>query len=755
MTFVTPWLILGSIAIVIPVAIHLFLRRQPQKIEFPALRFVQQVEQTAKRSLRLRHLLLLMCRIGLIILLSLLLARPSITRSVGASSSAPTAAALLFDTSMRMNCQRDNQSLFDYALKEGQWVLSRLPNGSQIAIIDSQTKTPAFAVDRSAAKYQLEQLKPGPGSLDFTGQIIKAAQVLESSSLGVKELYIFTDMSQSAWDAASAPAVASSLKKASSPAVYVIDVGSQNLVNDSVAPLRLEKEVLAPGDKLNISAAVKRNAAKSEELGVRSENTQATNGSGYRQTRGSADGERRLAASQLATRNSQLPSRTLELYILDDSGKPIKRDEKILSSEPEQSVSFSLSGFEPGRYEGFVKLSGADAFAEDDCRWFSFERAGAKNVLIITTAENQKSSFLTAALSPKLWRDEGRSRFNCDVVSQAEFDSEAFGLDKMSKYELAFLLNPAPMSAEGWKKLESWTQQGGGLCVSLGDNASDVGAFNSPESQIVLAGKVQLQARAGDGVFVLPRSYVHPILVPFEKNANSVPWTQTAVFRYWQMSDFASDVNVVLRYSDLRPFILERPIGAGRALTITTPINDSKGAWNALASAQNWVFFVLINQTADYLASSGVNRLNYRAGETAEIKQNEENDDWKITMYSEPTSGKAPETQLVRAQKDVVRIPGLMTAGYIAAEPKSETDSSEKIYLSFNYSEKDTDLTRLNADQLKDFFGPFPWSQSRDRKQIEQRVSTGRAGWELFPILAVLFCLFLAAETWLSERFYR
>ncbi len=736
MTFVTPWLILGSIAIVIPVAIHLFLRRQPQKIEFPALRFVHQIEQTAKRSLRLRHLLLLLCRISLIILLSLLLARPLITRSVGASSSAPTSAALLFDTSMRMNCQRDNQSLFDYALKEGQWVLSRLPNGSQIAVIDSQTKTPAFAVDRSAAKYQMEQLKPGPDSLDFTGQIIKAAQVLESSSLGVKELYIFTDMSQAAWDAASAPAVASSLKKANSPAVYVIDVGSQNLINDSVLPIRLEKEILAPGDKLNISISVKRGAME-----------------GKRQEARGSSKDSSTAYCLLPT--ASLPDRTLELFILDDSGKPVKRDEKILSSELEQSVYFSLSGFEPGKYEGFVKLSGADAFAEDDCRWFSFERAGAKNVLLITAAENQKSSFLTAALSPKSWRDEGRSRYNCDVVSQAEFDSEEFGLDKMSKYELAFLLNPAPMSADGWKKLESWTQQGGGLCVSLGDNASDVGAFNSPESQVVLAGKVQLQARAGDNVFVLPRSYVHPILVPFEKNANSVPWTQTAVFRYWQMSDFASDVNVVLRYSDLRPFILERPVDAGRALTITTPINDSKGAWNALASAQNWVFFVLINQTADYLASSGVNRLNYRAGETAEIKQNEENDDWKITMYSEPTSGKAPETQLVRAQKDVVRIPGLMTAGYIAAEPESDADSSEKIFLSFNYSEKDTDLTRLDADQLKDFFGACPWSQSRDRKQIEQRVSSGRAGWELFPILAVLFCLFLAAETWLSERFYR
>ena len=112
------------------------------------------------------------------------------------------------------------------------------------------------------------------------------------------------------------------------------------------------------------------------------------------------------------------------------------------------------------------------------------------------------------------------------------------------------------------------------------------------------------------------------------------------------------------------------------------------------------------------------------------------------------------ETQLVRAQKNVVRIPGLMTAGYIAAEPNFETDSSERIFLSFNYSEKDTDLTRIDADQIKSFFGSCPWSQSRDRKQIEQRVSTGRAGWELFPILVVLFSLLLGAEIWLSERFY-
>ena len=448
----------------------------------------------------------------------------------------------------------------------------------------------------------------------------------------------------------------------------------------------------------------------------------------------------------------------MELYILDDSGKPVKRDEKILSNESEQRISFSLSGFESGKYEGFVALTGADAFSEDDCRWFSFERTEAKNVLLVTSSENQKAQFLTAALSPKSLRTDGKNRYNCNAVSQSDFESESFGLDKMSKYKLTFLLNPAPMSADAWKKLESWTEQGGGLCIVLGDNASDVSAFNSPESQTVLAGKVQIQARAGDGVFVLPRSYVHPILVPFEKVANSVPWTQNAVFRYWQMSDFPSDVNVVLRYSDLRPFILERPVGAGRALTITTPI-DSASSWNALASAQNWVFFVLINQTADYLSSSGVNRLNYRAGETAEIKQSEESDEWKITMYSKPsgtlTSEKAPETQLVRAQKDAVRIPGLMTAGYIAAESESESGSSEKFFLSYNYSEKDTDLTRLDSDQLKDFFGSCPWSQSRDRKQIEQRVSTGRAGWELFPILAILFCLLLAAETWLSQRFYR
>lgn len=733
MTFVSPWLTLGMLAVVIPIAIHLFLRRQPQKIVFPALRFVQQVEQKAKRSLRVRHILLLLCRIGLIILLALLLARPSLKRQLSANASSPTATALAFDTSIRMNCQRDNESLFDFALKEGQWVLSRLPAGSQIAIIDSQTKTAAFAVDRSAAKYQMEQLKPGPNAFDFTSQIIKAAQVLETSPLNVRELYIFTDMSKSAWDAASAPIVADSLKKAGSPAVYVIDVSSSTLVNDSVCPVQLEKEILSPSDRLDLTVTVKRERISDD-------------------------------AKALATNN-----RTLELYILDESDKPVKRGEKILSAEPEQTIRFSLSGFEPGWYEGYVQLSGADAFVEDDCRWFSFRRSTPKKALIVYADDlhsagasqpaTRSSQLLAEALSPKLWRAEGKNRYDCTVVSQREFDSEDFDADKMTGFDVAFLLNPAPMSPAGWKKLETWTSQGGGLCVALGDNASDVKAFNSPESQTVLAGTAQMQARAGAAdVFLFSRSFVHPILAPFGKMNRPVPWLDAAVYRYWQMSDFSPDVSVILRYSDLRPFMLERPVGSGRAITITSPINDVKGNWNAFASAQSWLFFALINQTADYLSSADAGRLNYRAGEMAEIKTNGENTEWSITNCTaqpgkDSASVRNDGSQTIRAQNNFVHIPGLISAGYIVANP--ETDAANKIFLSFNYSEKDTDFSRFDVKDLPAFFGACPWTQSRDRMQIERNVSTGRVGWELFPILAAALCLLIAAETWLSQRFYR
>jgi len=76
--FATPLLLAGIAAVAVPIALHMMMRRKPVKLEFPALRFLQQRNVVNRRRLRLRHLLLLLARIAAIVLFVLALSRPTI-----------------------------------------------------------------------------------------------------------------------------------------------------------------------------------------------------------------------------------------------------------------------------------------------------------------------------------------------------------------------------------------------------------------------------------------------------------------------------------------------------------------------------------------------------------------------------------------------------------------------------------------------------------------------------------------------------
>ncbi len=762
MTFVSPWLLLGISAIIIPIALHLLLNRQPRKLIFPALKFLKQVKESNRRSMNLRHLLLLLCRIGLIVLLALLFARPSLQKNVSGSLSSPTSAVLIFDTSIRMNCRQNNESILDSARQNGFWVLSRLPSGSQIAVLDSQTQTAAFAVDRSAAKYRIEQLKTAPKTQELTAQIIKAAQLLNGSELGGKEIYVFTDMSAAVWNKTFAAAVVSSLKSNKNPQLYIIDVGMKQPTNDSLSNLTLNHQILAPGDSLTISATVNRTAAQSIVPAPRTAQLYICDEKGVFQKR-----EEKIIDSSEISGGSSGSSST------DVSGSSSGKSSGSSSNKPavnSHRLTFTVSGFQPGIYQGFVKLSGTDALPDDDYRWFTFECKNSENILLIAPAPAEKNSvYVYQALCPKAFKSNNKNRYNCTVIDQEVFDSDSFPAEKLNDFKAAMLLNPRPFSAAGWSKLQLWTQAGNGLAIVLGSNVSDVNSFNSPQAQELLPGKLEIQARTPQGdVFVLPRSFIHPILTPFGKYENKTPWTSIPVFRYWQMSNFSDSVNVILRFSDLRPFMIERTLGAGRTITLTTPWGEtsSEKAWNAFSSSQSWPIFILINQTANYLLQNNYSKLNYLTGENAYIDV-ESNNNYQITVSrmeteeSEIKTAKSDTSQLDNLihptsvnGKLALIIPSTGSAGNLMLESQGDK-TLDKRGVSFNYPESETDISRIDAGELKTFFGDYPYSAHRDRLQIEHSVSSGRTGKELFPLLAFLFCVLLGFESWLSDRFYK
>jgi hypothetical protein len=396
-----------------------------------------------------------------------------------------------------------------------------------------------------------------------------------------------------------------------------------------------------------------------------------------------------------------------------------------------------------------VRIVGEDGLAADDVRYFTVAVKPAWRVLLAAPkpAENY-ALFLAEALAPDLYRKRGQARFDCDVCD----------LDELAKRELApyaalCLLDPAPLEPAAWQKLADYAADGRGVAVFLGRNAVPVDSFNGPQAQELLPGKLLRQALRPDGDLCLaPREFQHPILAPFRGQAGSIPWDAFPVFRYWELDQPAKGVGIVLPYSDGKPAVLERPVGRGRVLTMTTPVSDrpSRSPWNLLPVGEAWPFVILANQMATYLVGSGDQQLNYLAGQTAVLPL-EAGDQRRSYLLFAPGG----ETTPYAADLNRRELP--ITTTDRVGNYRLQAGGAKGVDLGFsvNYAPDQTRLDRLSDKELAGVFRPLKFHLARTQQQIARDVSAGRVGRELYPPLIVLVALILGLEMFVANRFYK
>jgi len=97
--FTAPWVLLGLLAAGIPVLLHLFARREPPTVMFPATRYLAETARAHHRRLTLQHWLLLLIRTLLIAAIVLAAAGPTLPGGP-ASTHAPSAVTLVLDNSL-------------------------------------------------------------------------------------------------------------------------------------------------------------------------------------------------------------------------------------------------------------------------------------------------------------------------------------------------------------------------------------------------------------------------------------------------------------------------------------------------------------------------------------------------------------------------------------------------------------------------------------------------------------------------------
>ncbi len=717
LSFLTPALLAGVGLVAIPVILHLIMRRKPVPREFPALRFLRERAVSNRRRLRISHLLLLLLRMAALVVLAVALARPTL-RSAGwlGAGEGPVAAVLVFDTSPRMELRQANRTRLQEAGTLARALFAKLPPTSQVAVIDTAGGPVSFAPTVAAAVARVDRLAVATAVQTLPAAMQEGYRLLETVPGQRHEMFVFTDCSQGAWEGRTATEL---VKAHADTSVLWIDVGARASQNFALESLDMSTDQPTAGGTLGITVGTKRVGPDA--------------------------------------------NRPVAVELLGADGRYARRAVKPVAWKEGQEgqVEFELNGLEPGVRQGRVVLDGSDDMEADNARYFTVEVGMPAKILIAAPAPAADTGrFLFQAIAPAALRKAGKGRFDATLVDLARLDATPW-----DGYQGIVLVDPPPLDDRTLDLLWQWVAGGRGLVVWLGPRAADANRFNSEAAIKLLGGRiVRVWRSPGEDNFIAPANLDHPILSPFRRVGDAVPWQDFPVQRLWEflpndvapgaVGQEARDVDsavAVASYRNGLPAILEHRVGQGTVVTVTTPVSQAAGdpdAWNTLATGfEPWPFVILANETLLHAVDTTDDR-NIVAGMAAVLHLPRR--DVATALVSTPGGDDFPAA--VDQRRGTVTVTATQTPGNYSVRSGGEAGTPARGF-SANLAAEAIDTRRLADESLAAALGDG-YKLARNEAELVRDVKLERVGAELSGWFIVLAALAMAGDWIVANRFY-
>lgn len=714
MEFMHPGLLAGGLLAGIPVVLHLVMRQRPKPLEFPALRFIKARQSSNKRTLKLRHLILLALRVGAIALLAFAIARPS-AKLFGwfGTVEGPISAVLVFDVSPRMSYVQQRQTRLAAAQEFAAQLLDALPPKSEIGVVESASATRVFEADPTIARQRIANLKPAGRGRPLSEACESAAELLKDAQHPRREMYVFTDLSVGAWSGHRAGDWVRRAVDVGVGKIQVIDVGADKPENFALGNVALSDQTTVRNRPLTVTCAL-------SSLG--------------------ATGKRLVRISTIDRA----------------SGRAIERgvQEIDLKADETRDVVFTLGGLDVGVHQGEVRIDEPDNLPEDNVRYFTVSVRSAQKILIAAPdPPAARGAYFTQAVAGRELVVNGIAPYDVTTASYADLAS-----GEWDDFAALVLLDPPVLADPVWQQIEAFARRGGGVAVILGPSAKP-DSLNGDVAQSVLAGKVGIQARYPDGdLYLWPDADQHPLLADFKPVKNTTPWQDFPVYRYWKLTPAESTV-LVASYNNQAPALVERTIGLGRAVTMTTPVSEpadvrESDRWNYLPNGpEPWPFVVLMNGLLTHLVGREA-AVNYLAQETAEVRL-EPGKRFETYLITRIGAGAPPLRVAADLRRNLLTVPITDEPGNYRVQAGGTDDGVDRGF-SVNLPADVDSLRRLDEPRLKALFGDAPHNVARKFDQVERAVvPEDGGGSELFPLAICIVALVLGCEQVLANRFYR
>ena len=513
MGFLSPWFLLGSLAVGIPIWLHLIRREQPIRLPFSSLMFFRRMPVKSVSRQRLRYYLLLATRCLVILLIALAFARPYLPFAAPAFSSTAKdkQVVVLLDTSMSMQYG----DRWQRALAAARDAIAGLGERDQAQIVPFSSEYEIRNLptsDKAALRAILEAgLSPTASPTSYT-QAFRAVDKIAEDLRRPLSVILITDLQKSGIGKGAQNFPSSPLAE-----FKLVDVGGQDAPNWTVEGVRSHSVIYQTRYPDRMLVQVR----------------------GFSTPEVTKDVTLSLGKRVLQRKTIQVPS----------SG----------------AATVAFEGFDVplGSNQGEVRISPSDGLPLDDAFHFVLERRAPYRILFLHERdEAAELYYFRSALAA-----EPDSPFVIDARTPADADSA-----RLQDYAIVIWSNVAEAPTSLISGLRDFVKQGGGMLATMGSRFPSPSLETQWKELWPGKGieKRLLTADAERMVLLGQFDKEHPLFREFqESGAESL--RSAEIFGYIR---FQPDSTVLLRLSNGDPALLEKQYGQGRMLLFASSFDN-------------------------------------------------------------------------------------------------------------------------------------------------------------------------------------
>ncbi|MBS1659168.1 MAG: BatA domain-containing protein [Bacteroidetes bacterium] len=200
MSFLYPAFLFALGALAIPIIIHLFNFRRYKTVYFSNTKFLREVKEKTDSRSRLKHLLILLCRLLAITFLVFAFAQPYIKRGAATETAGKKTVSVFIDNSFSMGQTQRDAPLVELAKRKAAEVVSAYGDDDLFQPLTNDFEaSQQRLIDKQEMLNQIREVKISPATRNLSEIVNRQREALEKGS-GAKLAYVISDFQKNFCD---------------------------------------------------------------------------------------------------------------------------------------------------------------------------------------------------------------------------------------------------------------------------------------------------------------------------------------------------------------------------------------------------------------------------------------------------------------------------------------------------------------------------------------------------------------------------